>query len=229
MAEEFFEGLQADAGLTQAGGEGVAQVVGADHRGDPCLLAAAGHYGGHGPAPGEAAAVGDQPGGCFQAELAPGEVHRMWGCQEAVPPGDDLLKDVARSTTEGDAAFTGFWGPADGGVGDGYALASDTIPLTHQDYYEIDMEPTYGNLSGGPVIDGWAGETNNWSTYGCGQYGTLEDAREAACSEIGTERLDQHDMDRSDANIGPVEAYSALRTDLAYMDAAEWLTEALKT
>lgn len=47
------------------------------------------------------------------------------------------------------------------------------------DTIEICTEPARGNMDGEPVIDGWAGTTNDWAVYSRGPFNSLEEARTA--------------------------------------------------
>lgn len=47
-------------------------------------------------------------------------------------------------------------------------LVSHTNTMRGSDVHELRDTPAYTNMSHRPRLDGWCGETNNVSTYGCG-------------------------------------------------------------
>lgn len=60
----------------------------------------------------------------------------------------------------------------------------------HIDSHIITIEtlPALGNSSGDPVIEGWAGTTNDWAVYGHGEYSTPEEAEKAVQEKFGKVR-----------------------------------------
>ena len=67
-------------------------------------------------------------------------------------------------------------------------------PLCDVDTIGIYKTPAYGNMDKQPVIDGWAGTSNDWATYGRGEFGTIDEAR-AKIAELYPERreIDEYD------------------------------------
>jgi hypothetical protein len=63
--------------------------------------------------------------------------------------------------------------------------------------YAIQTEPARGNMDHQPVLDGWAGTTNDWAVRAHGAYDTLDEAREALFALIPEHREDdvRHEHD----------------------------------
>lgn len=84
--------------------------------------------------------------------------------------------------------------------------------------------PATGNMDGQPVIDGWAGTTNNWSTIAHGVFDTLA-AAEAKIAELYPER--RHDDDIYDPYGDCLALYKPGKYATMTSDGtADWLYEA---
>ena len=97
-------------------------------------------------------------------------------------------------------------------------------PLCDVDTIGIYKTPAYGNMDKQPVIDGWAGTTNDWATYAHGEFDSLEDAR-AKIAELYPERREVDEYDDYENVI--VELYKPGKyAIMTREDTADWLYEA---
>lgn len=74
-------------------------------------------------------------------------------------------------------------------------------------YYEIQTAPGRTNLGNKVLVDGWLGQTNDWSQYAEGEFDTLDDAR-AAIPDGFRESDDDLDDDVAAKYVMEVEAWS---------------------
>ena len=96
--------------------------------------------------------------------------------------------------------------------------------LYDPDTIGIYTRPAYGNMSQQPVVDGWAGTTNDWATYAHGEFGTLEDAR-AKVEEMYPDRreVDVLQQDEDCVELWKLGKYAIMTRE----DTADWLYEAM--
>ncbi|HEX7111404.1 MAG TPA: hypothetical protein VF216_03095 [Mizugakiibacter sp.] len=87
--------------------------------------------------------------------------------------------------------------------------------------YTIRTAPARGNMSHEPIIDGWAGTTDDWAVYGRGQYETRE-AAEAAIAAICGDAGYRESEDDLDECVGEVVRYLHGRLE-------QWGAEASQT
>lgn len=96
--------------------------------------------------------------------------------------------------------------------------------LFDPDHIGIYTMPVVGNLSGEPVIEGWAGTTGDWARYGRGAFDSLEEARA---------RIEELYPDRREEESGSPECLEVYRLgELAEMTralTADWLSDAKLT
>jgi hypothetical protein len=97
--------------------------------------------------------------------------------------------------------------------------------LYDPDTIGIYTRPAYGNMSKEPVVDGWAGTTNDWATYGRGEFGTIDEAR-AKIAELYPERREIDEYDDYENVI--VELYKLGKyAIMTREDTVDWLYEAM--
>lgn len=108
-----------------------------------------------------------------------------------------------------------------------YVIESNYVgpnDLFDPDHIGIYVTPELGNMSGEPVIEGWAGTTGDWARYGRGAFGTLEEARA---------RIEELYPDRREEESGSPECLEVYRLgELAEMTralTADWLSDAKLT
>jgi hypothetical protein len=98
--------------------------------------------------------------------------------------------------------------------------------LDHHHYATISSEPARGNMDGQPIIDGWAGTTNDWAVSGRGEYPTLEAARAAMHGRWGPMRL--ADVDDLDPCTLETYWYGAYPT-LTRSESEEWMRDGMRS
>jgi hypothetical protein len=98
--------------------------------------------------------------------------------------------------------------------------------LYDPDTIGIYTQPAYGNMSKEPVVDGWAGTTNDWATYAHGEFGTIDEAR-AKIAELYPERREIDEYDDYDNVI--VELYKPGKyAEMSKEGTSDWLARDLR-
>jgi hypothetical protein len=83
--------------------------------------------------------------------------------------------------------------------------------------YYVQTEPGRTNLGDKPVLEGWLGQTNDWSEYALGEFASLEDA----LAEI-PEGFVEAEIDEWDREDGIVAHY---RDSREVWDVGDWLAD----
>jgi hypothetical protein len=96
-------------------------------------------------------------------------------------------------------------------------------PLCDVDTIGIYKTPAYGNMDKQPVIDGWAGTTNDWATYAHGEFATLEDAR-AKVEEIYPDRREVELQDEDCVELWKPGKYAEMSKE----GTSDWLASDLR-
>jgi hypothetical protein len=98
--------------------------------------------------------------------------------------------------------------------------------LYDPDTIGIYTRPAYGNMSQQPVVDGWAGTTNDWATYAHGEFDSIDEAR-AKIAELYPERREVDEYDDYENVI--VELYKPGKyAIMTREDTADWLYEDMR-
>jgi len=96
--------------------------------------------------------------------------------------------------------------------------------LYDPDTIGIYTRPAYGNMSKQPVVDGWAGTTNDWATYAHGEFDSIEEAR-AKVDELYPERREVDELQDEDCvELWKLGKYAIMTRE----DTADWLYEATR-
>ena len=97
--------------------------------------------------------------------------------------------------------------------------------LYDPDTIGIYTRPAYGNMSKEPVVDGWAGTTNDWATYAHGEFGSIKEAR-AKVEEMYPDRreVDELQQDEDCVELWKLGKYAIMTRE----DTADWLYEATR-
>jgi len=95
--------------------------------------------------------------------------------------------------------------------------------------FEIRTSPIYCNSSGVQVIDGWAGTTQDWSTYARGEYITQHAAHMAIAARLDDGYREQ-ELEPYDADAGIVARYwvgwvTRLNTEETAMVCSGWVEQ----
>ncbi len=99
-------------------------------------------------------------------------------------------------------------------------------PLCDVDTIGIYKTPAYGNMSKEPVVDGWAGTTNDWATYAHGEFDSIEEAR-AKIAELYPERREIDEYDDYENVI--VELYKPGKyAEMSKEGTSDWLARDLR-
>jgi hypothetical protein len=97
--------------------------------------------------------------------------------------------------------------------------------LYDPDTIGIYTQPAYGNMSKEPVVDGWAGTTNDWATYAHGEFDTLEDAR----AKIEEMYPDRREVEVDELHEDCVELWKPGKyAIMTREDTADWLYEDMR-
>ena len=97
--------------------------------------------------------------------------------------------------------------------------------LYDPDTIGIYTRPAYGNMSKEPVVDGWAGTTNDWATYAHGEFDSIDEAR-AKIAELYPERreIDEYDYENVIVELYKPGKYAGMSKE----GTSDWLARDLR-